>query len=138
MAKLSDRACGAAKRCRRSAIATTASLATIGRKRAVTDFGKVRLSGFIAWVLWSVAHIYFLIGFRSRTIVALHWLWSYMTFQRGTRLITGTARVADGRGGRGPKHAYARRRLTCRADLSRRSAKEDAFTAPALCVCLRA
>jgi NADH:ubiquinone reductase (H+-translocating) len=65
------------------------SLATIGRKHAVADFGKVRLSGFLAWVLWSVAHIYFLIGFRRRAIVALHWAWSYVTFQRGTRLITG-------------------------------------------------
>jgi NADH dehydrogenase len=65
------------------------SLATIGRKYAVADFGKVRLSGFIAWVLWSAAHIYFLIGFRRRAIVALHWAWSYVTFQRGTRLITG-------------------------------------------------
>jgi NADH dehydrogenase len=65
------------------------SLATIGRKHAVADFGKVRLAGFVAWVLWSVAHIYFLIGFRRRLIVALHWAWSYITFQRGTRLITG-------------------------------------------------
>jgi NADH dehydrogenase len=65
------------------------SLATIGRKHAVIDFGKLRLSGFVAWVLWSVAHIYFLIGFRRRMIVALHWAWSYITLQRGTRLITG-------------------------------------------------
>jgi NADH dehydrogenase len=65
------------------------TLATIGRKYAVADFGKVRLSGFIAWVLWSAAHVYFLIGFRRRAIVALHWAWSYITFQRGTRLITG-------------------------------------------------
>jgi NADH dehydrogenase len=65
------------------------SLATIGRKHAVADFGKVRLSGFIAWVLWSAVHVYFLIGFRRRMIVALHWAWSYITFQRGTRLITG-------------------------------------------------
>jgi NADH dehydrogenase len=65
------------------------SLATIGRKHAVADFGKVHLSGFLAWVLWSVAHVYFLIGFRRRLIVALHWAWSYITFQRGTRLITG-------------------------------------------------
>ena len=65
------------------------SLATIGRKHAVADFGRVRLSGFVAWVLWSVTHIYFLIGFRRRAIVALHWAWSYITFQRGTRLITG-------------------------------------------------
>jgi NADH dehydrogenase len=65
------------------------SLATIGRKHAVADFGKVRISGFVAWVLWSAAHVYFLIGFRRRMIVALHWAWSYLTFQRGTRLITG-------------------------------------------------
>jgi NADH dehydrogenase len=65
------------------------SLATIGRKLAVMQLGRFRLSGFPAWVLWSVAHIYFLIGFRNRLIVALNWLWNYVTFQRGTRLITG-------------------------------------------------
>jgi NADH dehydrogenase len=65
------------------------SLATIGRKRAVAQVGKFKLSGFIAWVLWSVAHIYFLIGFRNRLIVAMNWMWNYLTFQRGTRLITG-------------------------------------------------
>jgi NADH dehydrogenase len=65
------------------------SLATIGRKLAILQLGRFKLSGFPAWVLWSVAHIYFLIGFRNRLIVALNWLWSYITFQRGTRLITG-------------------------------------------------
>ena len=65
------------------------SLATIGRKLAVAEIGGVRLSGFAAWLLWSVAHVYFLIGFRNRTVVALTWLWSYLTFERGTRLITG-------------------------------------------------
>jgi NADH dehydrogenase len=65
------------------------SLATIGRKRAVAQFGKLKLSGFVAWLLWSVAHIYFLIGFRNRFVVALNWAWSYVTFQRGSRLITG-------------------------------------------------
>jgi NADH dehydrogenase len=65
------------------------SLATIGRKLAILQLGRFKLSGFAAWVLWSVAHIYFLIGFRNRLIVALNWLWSYVTFQRGTRLITG-------------------------------------------------
>jgi NADH:quinone reductase (non-electrogenic) len=64
-------------------------LATIGRSRAVAQFGRLHLSGLIAWVLWSVAHIYFLIGFRNRSIVALNWAWSYLTFQRGSRLITG-------------------------------------------------
>ena len=48
-----------------------------------------RLSGFLAWLLWCVAHIYFLIGLRNRFVVALNWLWSYLTFERGARLITG-------------------------------------------------
>ncbi len=65
------------------------SLATIGRKRAVADLGGLKVKGFLAWVLWSLAHIYFLIGFRSRLIVAMNWAWNYVTFQRGTRLITG-------------------------------------------------
>ncbi len=65
------------------------NLATIGRKAAIADFGWLRLRGFAAWLVWSVAHIYFLIGFRNRIIVALNWLWAYFTFQRGARLITG-------------------------------------------------
>jgi len=64
-------------------------LATIGRKRAVVQIGGLKLSGFVAWLIWSVAHIYFLIGFRNRLIVAMNWAWNYVTFQRGTRLITG-------------------------------------------------
>jgi NADH dehydrogenase len=67
------------------------NLATIGRKVAVVDFGFVRLSGLFAWLLWSVAHVYFLIGFRNRVVVALNWLWAYVTFERGGRLITGSA-----------------------------------------------
>ena len=65
------------------------ALATIGRSRAVAQFGRLRLSGFVAWVLWTVAHVYFLIGFRNRFVVALNWAWNYLTFQRGSRLITG-------------------------------------------------
>ena len=65
------------------------SLATIGRKRAVAEFGRVRITGFAAWLLWGVAHVWFLIGFRNRAVVALSWIWSYLTFQRGARLITG-------------------------------------------------
>jgi NADH dehydrogenase len=65
------------------------NLATIGRKAAVVDFGWIRLRGFVAWMIWTVAHIYFLIGLRNRMMVALHWLWAYFTFQRGARLITG-------------------------------------------------
>ncbi|MEQ1780210.1 MAG: NAD(P)/FAD-dependent oxidoreductase [Hyphomonadaceae bacterium] len=65
------------------------ALATIGRKIAIADFGSFSLRGFIGWLTWSLAHIYFLIGFRNRFSVALDWTWSYLTFQRGARLITG-------------------------------------------------
>jgi NADH:quinone reductase (non-electrogenic) len=63
------------------------SLATIGRNKAVVDFGRMTLSGRFAWLLWVFAHIYFLIGFRSRIVVALDWLWAYVTFRRGARII---------------------------------------------------
>ena len=62
-------------------------LATIGRKSAVVQLGVFRFKGFLGWLFWSVVHIYFLIGIRNRFVVALNWLWSYLTFQRGARLI---------------------------------------------------
>src|SRR6266851_2047520 len=65
------------------------NLATIGRKEAVVDFGRLQLTGRFAWLVWGLAHIYFLIGFRNRMAVAVDWLWSYLTYQRGARLITG-------------------------------------------------
>ena len=65
------------------------NLATIGRREAVVDFGWLRLTGRLAWMAWGAAHIYFLIGFRNRMAVAINWLWSYLTYQRGARLITG-------------------------------------------------
>jgi NADH dehydrogenase len=65
------------------------NLATIGRNSAIVDFGWIRLTGFIGWWAWGLAHIYFLIGVRSPTLVALEWLWSYLTYSRGARLITG-------------------------------------------------
>ena len=64
------------------------NLATIGRTAAVVDFGFVQLTGLIAWLVWGLAHIYFLIGFRNRLAVVLDWLWAYATFQSGARLIT--------------------------------------------------
>ncbi|HYC64707.1 MAG TPA: NAD(P)/FAD-dependent oxidoreductase [Reyranellaceae bacterium] len=69
-----------------------ANLATIGRKRAVIDWGRHQQSGFAAWLIWSLAHIWFLIGFRSRFAVGLSWLWNYLTYQRSARLITGDDR----------------------------------------------
>jgi len=63
-------------------------LATIGRRAAVVNFGYLRLKGFVGWLFWSLAHIYFLIGVKHRFIVAFTWLWDYVTFHRGARLIT--------------------------------------------------
>jgi NADH:ubiquinone reductase (H+-translocating) len=65
------------------------SLATIGRAAAVAQFGKLHISGFIAWLSWLFVHIFFLIGFRNRIIVFIQWAWSYFTYDRGVRLITG-------------------------------------------------
>jgi NADH dehydrogenase FAD-containing subunit/uncharacterized membrane protein YphA (DoxX/SURF4 family) len=65
------------------------SLATIGRQAAVADFGGVRVRGAPAWWLWGTAHIAFLIGARNRMTVLATWLWAYLTFRRGSRLITG-------------------------------------------------
>ena len=69
------------------------SLATIGRAAAVADFGKFHISGFIAWLSWLFIHIFFLIGFRNRIIVMIQWAWSYFTYERGARLITGDDRL---------------------------------------------
>jgi NADH dehydrogenase len=63
-------------------------LATVGRRAAAVEIGGLRITGFIGWLFWSVVHIYFLIGVRNRVTVAMTWLWSYITFQRGARLIT--------------------------------------------------
>ena len=63
-------------------------LATIGRHAAVVKLGRLELTGFLGWLFWSVVHIYFLITVRDRFIVAFTWLWDYVTFQRGARLIT--------------------------------------------------
>ena len=64
-------------------------LATIGRSSAVGTIGRFRLSGWIAWMAWWSVHIFFLIDFRRRLVVLFSWAWSYLTFQRGARLITG-------------------------------------------------
>jgi NADH:ubiquinone reductase (H+-translocating) len=64
-------------------------LATIGRKSAVISYRRLRLRGWPAWWLWGAAHIYFLVSMRNRVIVMTQWLWSYLKFERGARLITG-------------------------------------------------
>jgi NADH:ubiquinone reductase (H+-translocating) len=65
------------------------SLATIGRAAAVAQFGRIHISGFVAWLSWLFVHILFLIGFRNRLLVFIQWAWSYFTYERGARLITG-------------------------------------------------
>ena len=67
------------------------SLAIIGRSAAAVDFGFVRVTGFAGWLVWGFAHIFFLIGFRSRIAVFLEWAWEWLTYARGARLIIGPA-----------------------------------------------
>ena len=64
------------------------NMATIGRRAAVADFGRLRLDGFIAWLAWLFVHLFLLIGFRNRVLVFIQWAWAYLTYQRGARLIT--------------------------------------------------
>jgi NADH dehydrogenase len=71
------------------------SLATIGRKAAIADLGRIKLSGFVAWVAWLVVHIFFLIGFRNRFLVLFSWWWAYVTYERGARLITGPVNLGE-------------------------------------------
>jgi NADH dehydrogenase len=65
------------------------ALATIGRHSAIADLGWIRLTGWTAWILWGLVHIFFLIGFRNRVAVFLNWIWAWLTYGRGARLITG-------------------------------------------------
>jgi len=81
-------------------------LATVGRKTAVIAFGPLRLTGWFAWWLWGIAHIYFLVSLRNRLIVMTQWLWSYVSAERGARLITGLHTALDpDRPGPGALHA---------------------------------
>ena len=71
------------------------SLATIGRSAAVADFGWLKLSGPLAWLAWLLIHVMLLIGFRNRFIVVFQWAWSFWSYDRGARLITGPLRRAQ-------------------------------------------
>jgi NADH:quinone reductase (non-electrogenic) len=66
------------------------TMATIGRAAAIAQIGKLHVSGFIAWIMWLFVHIMYLVGFRNRILVMLEWAWSYLTYQRSARLITGS------------------------------------------------
>jgi NADH dehydrogenase len=65
------------------------SMATIGRAAAVAEIGRLRLTGFVAWMAWLFVHVFWLIGFQNRLLVMTQWAWSYFTHERGARLITG-------------------------------------------------
>jgi NADH dehydrogenase len=65
------------------------TLATIGRASAVAEIRGIRLTGLVAWFVWLVVHIAYLIGFRSRLVVLIEWAWAYVAFERGARIITG-------------------------------------------------
>ena len=80
------------------------TLATIGRMAAVAQFGKLKLSGFPAWSIWLLAHIYFLIGFRNRLVVMFDWAWAYCTHQRNARIVSG-ADIPDDDAGPPPGNA---------------------------------
>jgi NADH dehydrogenase len=67
-------------------------LATIGMNSAVAVIGRLQLSGYPAWLLWLVAHIWFLIGFRNRIVVLIDWAWAYWTFERNARIVVGSRR----------------------------------------------
>jgi NADH dehydrogenase len=63
------------------------NVAVIGRHAAVIDFGRFRLKGIIAWLLWALIHIYLLAGLQHRLLVAVQWFWRYLTYDRGARMI---------------------------------------------------
>src|SRR5262249_11022698 len=83
------------------------SLATIGRNSAAADLRWMTLSGWPAWLVWSAAHIYFLIGFRSRIVVTLDWLWAYVTFRRGASIQRGLRRCFSARRGNADERTRA-------------------------------
>jgi NADH dehydrogenase len=62
-------------------------MATIGRRRAICEIGRVRFGGWLAWMAWLLVHIYYLVGFKNRLFVVMTWAWSYLRYGRGARLI---------------------------------------------------
>jgi NADH dehydrogenase len=97
------------------------SMATIGRAKAIAEIGKLKLSGFVAWLAWLFIHLFFLIGFQNRITVMLEWAWSYLSWQRGARLITGEVR---------PDNVLAKLGLTPPAEGGSESESEKAVTPP--------
>ena len=84
------------------------TMATIGRRRAIAMVDRMHMSGFLAWLAWLMVHIWYLIGFRSRLVVLITWFWSYVTYRRGARLITGYGAAAALEATREPVEASGR------------------------------
>ena len=87
------------------------NLATIGRAAAVAQFGRIHISGFIAWLAWLFVHIFFLIGLQNRVLVFIQWAWSYFTYERGARLITGSTNLPGWNESDDPRRAKAEKFL---------------------------
>ena len=73
-------------------------MATIGKARAVAKLGRLRLTGFIAWLSWVVVHLWYLVGFRNRLVVFVNWIWAYVISSHGARIISARSAPPDGRG----------------------------------------
>ncbi|HWQ31454.1 MAG TPA: NAD(P)/FAD-dependent oxidoreductase [Blastocatellia bacterium] len=84
------------------------NMATIGRSRAIAEIGRLKLRGYPAWLAWLFVHLIFLIGFRNRAAVFFNWMWSYLTYQRGARLITEQPAAAQTAEAKKPEAASAR------------------------------
>jgi NADH dehydrogenase len=99
------------------------NMATIGRYRAVADIAGRRLRGFVAWLIWSFIHVLFLINFRSRLAVMFSWVWTYVFFDRGARLITGNSELTVVRPGLGDAESS---RAEARAPVEKTGASRSA------------
>jgi NADH dehydrogenase len=73
------------------------TMATIGRARGVAMIGRLRLSGFLAWLVWLFIHLMYIVEFQNRLLVLLQWAWNYLTWNRSARLITGENRLLSSR-----------------------------------------
>ncbi len=102
------------------------SMATIGRSRAIAQTGRIRLSGFLAWLAWLTVHIWYLIGFRNRFVVMFTWFWSYVTYRRGARLIMeGRHGLGPGQGATVSSTGRAQRAEATRGEPAPQAASED-------------
>ena len=104
------------------------SMATIGRSRAVLQYGRLKLHGFFAWTAWLAVHIFYLIGFRNRFVVMLDWAWTYFTNHRGARLISG--RLGKGRDGANHGEDSVVTEVDDKADIAQKSGWAQNVRAP--------